>query len=129
MTFIFSHLINYVLLFLNGILIVLVGVSVLIVWIIVACWLLSLVLTRYVIEVSCVLWATRVRSASDLVLNSHVCSLLLGEKLFDLLDSAGLDARLPLAVGRGRGDSARVFEFRGTHRPALEVSECTITVH
>ena len=129
MTFIFSHLINYVLLFLNGILIVLVGVSVLIVWIIVACWLLSFVLTRYVIEVSCVLWATRVRSASDLVLNSHVCSLLLGEKLFDLLDSAGLDARLPLAVGRGRGDSARVFEFRGTHRPALEVSECTITVH
>ena len=129
MTFVFSHLINYVLLFLNGILIILVGVSVLIVWIIVACWLLSLILTRYVIEVSCVLWAARVRPASDLVLNSHVCSFLLREKLFDLLDSAGLDARLPLAVGRGRGDSARVFEFRGTHRPALEVSECTITVH
>ena len=129
MTFIFSHLINYVLFFLNGILIILVGVSVLIVWIIVACWLLSLVLTRYVIEVSCVLWAARVCPASDLVLNSHVCSFLLREKLFDLLDSAGLDARLPLAVGRGRGDSARVFEFRGTHRPALEVSECTITVH
>ena len=57
MTFVFCHLINYVLLFLNGILIILVSVSVLIVWIIVACRLLSFVLTRYVIEVSCVLWA------------------------------------------------------------------------
>ena len=129
MTIVFCHLINYMLLFLNGMVIMFVGVSVLIVWIIVACWLLSLILTRYVIEVSCVLWAARVGPTSDLVLNSHVCSFLLREKLFDLLYSAGLDAWLPFAVGRGRGDSARVFEFRGTHRPALEVCKRTITVH